>query len=123
MLTAPWALTTVGAATVAAAPAHATFRKRRRLDVLSLLDVVMVSPRFADPFRGPRLIYWKEDNGLRRDLARKFVTMRLFDAGSGRELDNRIFDLFHRRQTILGVSGNRCREGSRREGCLPALHR
>jgi len=31
-----------GAATVAAAPAAATFRKRRRLETLSFFDVVMV---------------------------------------------------------------------------------
>jgi hypothetical protein len=42
MLMGPWALTTAGAATVAAAPAAATFRKRRRLETLSLFDVVMV---------------------------------------------------------------------------------
>jgi hypothetical protein len=46
MLIGPWALTIAGAATVAAAPAAATFRKRRRLEVVSFLDVVMVSPRF-----------------------------------------------------------------------------
>jgi hypothetical protein len=36
----------LGAATVAAAPAAATFRKRRRLEVSSFLDVVM----FVLPF-------------------------------------------------------------------------
>jgi hypothetical protein len=41
MLIGPWALTMVGAATLAAAPAAATFKKRRRVEVLSLL--VMVS--------------------------------------------------------------------------------
>src|SRR5882724_5702379 len=42
MLIGPWALTIVGAATVAAAPAAATFRKRRRVEVLSLFGAVMV---------------------------------------------------------------------------------
>jgi hypothetical protein len=46
MLVAPCALTTLGAATVAAAPAAATFRKRRRLEVVSFLDVVMISSPF-----------------------------------------------------------------------------
>src|SRR5712671_928626 len=41
MLIGPWALTMAGAATLAAAPAAATFKKRRRVEVLSL--VVMVS--------------------------------------------------------------------------------
>src|SRR5260221_12519211 len=52
MLIGPWALTMAGAATVAAAPAAATFRKRRRLETLSLFDGVMVfSPLDADPSR------------------------------------------------------------------------
>jgi hypothetical protein len=42
MLIGPWALTMAGAATVAAAPAAATFRKRRRVAVLSLVGAVMV---------------------------------------------------------------------------------
>jgi hypothetical protein len=42
MLTGPWALTMAGAATVAAAPAAATFKKRRRVEVLSLVGAVMV---------------------------------------------------------------------------------
>jgi len=41
MLIGPWALTMVGAATVAAALAAATSRKRRRVVRLSLLDLVM----------------------------------------------------------------------------------
>src|SRR4051794_22756827 len=41
MLIGPCALTIAGAATLAAAPAAATFKKRRRVEVLSL--VVMVS--------------------------------------------------------------------------------
>jgi hypothetical protein len=42
MLIGPWALTMAGAATVAAAPAAATFKKRRRVEVLSLFGAVMV---------------------------------------------------------------------------------
>jgi hypothetical protein len=50
MLIGPCALTMAGAATVAAAPAAATFRKRRRLETLFLFDVVMAfSPLDADP--------------------------------------------------------------------------
>src|ERR1700704_2353778 len=50
MLIGPCALAMLGAATVAAAPAAATFRKRRRLETLSFLDVVMVSSPFdGDP--------------------------------------------------------------------------
>src|SRR4051794_9249167 len=45
MLIGPCALTMVGAATLAAAPAAATFKKRRRVEVLSL--VVMVSSPFG----------------------------------------------------------------------------
>src|SRR6266404_3817877 len=41
MLIGPWALTTVGAATAVAALAAATFRKRRRVEVLSLVGLVM----------------------------------------------------------------------------------
>src|SRR5882757_9384448 len=44
MLIGPWALAMLGAATVAAAPAAATFRKRRRVEVLSLIDVMWSSP-------------------------------------------------------------------------------
>src|SRR5947209_103204 len=49
MLTGPCALTIVGAATAAAAPAAAVFRKRRRVDVLSLDGAVMVFSPFLTP--------------------------------------------------------------------------
>jgi len=41
MLIGPWALAIFGAATVAAAPAAATFRKLRRLEVFPLVGFVM----------------------------------------------------------------------------------
>jgi hypothetical protein len=47
MLIGPWALAMFGAATVAAAPAAATFRKLRRLEVLPLVDLVIVSSRLS----------------------------------------------------------------------------
>jgi len=51
MLIWPCARTIVGATIVAAAPAVATFRKRRRLDALPLLDLVIVVSRLDDdPF-------------------------------------------------------------------------
>jgi hypothetical protein len=46
MLTGPCALAMAGAATVAAAPTAAVFRNRRRVVVLSLLDVVIVFSPF-----------------------------------------------------------------------------
>src|SRR6185295_5076969 len=78
MLTGPCALTMVGAATVAAAPAAATFRKRRRVEVLSL--VVMVFSPLDAVLGGPALIYWPQDKGLRAVLATMIATMRRFDA-------------------------------------------
>jgi hypothetical protein len=51
MLIGPCARTIVGVTAVVAAPAAATFRKRRRLDVPSLLDLVIVlSLLDGDPF-------------------------------------------------------------------------
>src|SRR5436305_14728023 len=52
MLIGPCALTMAGAVTVAAAPAAATFKKRRRVEVLSLVGAVMVfSPLAAGAWR------------------------------------------------------------------------
>src|SRR5438552_15202115 len=81
MLIGPCALTIVGAATVAAAPAAATLRKRRRLEVLPMFDLVMVSslPWNSDPLRiSPFLL--REVKDLRRGLARMFGMMRRYDA-------------------------------------------
>src|ERR1700716_4029537 len=84
MLIGPCALPMAGAATVAAAPAAATFRKRRRVEVLSLVGAVMVfSPFDADPY-GPAFIYWPQDKGLRGGLARMIAMMRRFDAARKR---------------------------------------
>src|SRR5437868_15163932 len=84
MLTGPCALTIVGAATAAAAPAAAVFRKRRRVDVLSLDGAVMVfSPLDAGPVKGPTVIYCPQHKGLRSCLARMIAGMRRFDAGDG----------------------------------------
>src|SRR5258708_30259229 len=86
MLMGPWALTTAGAATVAAAPAAATFRKRRRLETLSLFDVIMVfSPLDADPSRDRALFIgietkacagvWQECSGRCDAWTRPALTM------------------------------------------------
>src|SRR5438876_12212961 len=82
MLMGPWALTTAGAATVETAPAAATFRKRRRVEVLSLLGLVMASslderlllnrPLFVDLLAASL--------GLCRGLASLVVVMRRYDA-------------------------------------------
>src|ERR1700754_1228087 len=70
MLVAPCALTMLGAATVAAAPAAAVFRKWRRLEVVSFLDVVMfVSPFAGDPFGDRALLFYCE---ARQRLAQGF---------------------------------------------------
>jgi hypothetical protein len=60
MLIGPWALAMFGAATVAAAPAAATFRKLRRLEVLPLVGLVMgILP--VEPVLGwPAVIDWSE---------------------------------------------------------------
>src|SRR5258707_8746518 len=52
MLMGPWALTTAGAATVETAPAAATFKKRRRVEVLFLVGVVMASSPFKPVLGG-----------------------------------------------------------------------
>src|SRR5216684_3296775 len=52
MLMGPWALTTAGAATVETAPAAATFKKRRRVEVLFLVGVVMASSPFEPVLGG-----------------------------------------------------------------------
>jgi hypothetical protein len=78
MLIGPCALTMAGAATVAAAPAAATFKKRRRVEVVSL--VVMVFSPLDAVLGGPALIYWPQDKGLRAVLATMIATMRRFDA-------------------------------------------
>src|SRR5436305_13398825 len=82
MLIGPWALTIVGAATAAAAPAAAVFRKRRGVEVLSLDGAVMVfSPFDAGPVKGPTVIYCLQHKGLRQCLARMIGQMRRLDAG------------------------------------------
>jgi uncharacterized membrane protein len=59
MLIGPWALTTVGAATAVAALAAATFKKRRRVEVLSLVGLVMeILP--VEPVLWSAGIYWQE---------------------------------------------------------------
>src|SRR5438876_11756885 len=85
MLMGPWALTTAGAATVETAPAAATFRKRRRVEVVSLLGLVMASslderlllnrPLFVDLLAASL--------GLCQGLASLVVVMRRYDAPPG----------------------------------------
>src|SRR3954469_18568148 len=83
MLIGPCALTIAGAATLAAAPAAATFKKRRRVEVLSLV-VMVCSPVGAESLlTGLDLLaatqrlarrFGKNDRGdatLRRGLQRK----------------------------------------------------
>src|SRR3979411_683286 len=73
MLIGPWALTMAGAATVAAAPAAATFKKRRRVEVLSLVGAVMVFSPLDAALGAAALIYWPRDKGLRGCLASLFL--------------------------------------------------
>src|SRR6185437_8125937 len=77
MLIGPCARTIVGARAVAAAPAAATLRKRRRPDRPSLLDLVMISSLLdGDPSgnaipRGSACFSFQAEN-LRRFLGRYF---------------------------------------------------
>src|SRR5262245_32948409 len=70
MLIGPVCAIAAGAATVAAAPAAATFRKRRRDIRLSLVGLVIVfSPVMRpSPFERP-INYCRQDKGLRGALA------------------------------------------------------
>src|SRR5437762_8135203 len=70
MLIGPWALTTVGAATAVAALAAATFRKRRRVEVLSLVGLVMESSRLGPVLGRPVLLIGMNSRGRARALAR-----------------------------------------------------
>src|SRR5438270_13799608 len=97
MLIGPCALTMVGAATVAAAPAAATFKKRRRVEVLSLLVAVMVFSPLDAVLGGPALIYWPQDKGLRAVLATMITTMRRFDAACNGKAFSPRRGLFHSR--------------------------
>src|SRR5215218_9279999 len=72
MLTGPCACTIAGAATVAAAPAAATFRKRRRVEVLSLVVMVFLPFGYQSLVDQP-LIYWPRDKCLRGYLASVFL--------------------------------------------------
>src|SRR6266404_467531 len=80
MLMGPWALTTAGAATVQAAPAAATFKKRRRVEVLSLVGVVMASSRGGRPVLGGQAVICCKSRGLRRGLASFVAVTRRYDA-------------------------------------------
>src|SRR6476661_3697643 len=93
MLIGPCARTTVGAATVAAAPAAATLRKRRRLDVLSVFDLAIVFSPFCDPRRiSPFLL--GEDKGVLRGLARKLSDHATLRRGSTPKARNAVLCLF-----------------------------
>src|SRR6184192_1040831 len=81
MLMGPWALTTVGAAT-AAAPAAATFRKRRRVEVLSLAGLVMESSRLDRSLVGRHFI-GRKSRGRARALARIRYTNAALRRGRG----------------------------------------
>src|SRR6266496_2041910 len=83
MLMGPWALTTVGAAT-AAAPAAATFRKRRRVEVLSLVGLVMESSRLYRSLAGRHFI-GRKSRGRPQALARIRYTSAALRRGRGRQ--------------------------------------
>src|SRR4029450_3188769 len=70
MLIGPWALTTLGAATAVAALAAATFRKRRRVEVLSLVGLVMGVSRLDRSLVGRSLLVDANSTGRARALAR-----------------------------------------------------
>src|SRR6266849_5626162 len=82
MLMGPWALTTAGAATVETAPAAATFKKRRRVEVLSLVGLVMASSPDERPLVNRPLFFdlLAVSLGLRRGLASLVVVVRRYDA-------------------------------------------
>src|SRR3979490_522065 len=81
MLIGPWALTTAGAAIVAAGPAAATFKKRRRGEGFSLGDVVMASsPGLNRSLVDRLLLIGSNSRGLRRGLASLVAVMRPYDA-------------------------------------------
>src|SRR5437763_1769502 len=69
MLMGPWALTMFGTATVAAAPAAATFRKRRRVACLSLPDLLTCLSPVRGRAHATAVIYCRQDKGLRAALA------------------------------------------------------
>src|SRR4051812_2528728 len=110
MLIGPCALTMVGAATVAAAPAAATLRKRRRLEVVSLLDVVMVSPVLMPiPSEIARFLL-----SARQRPARGFGKNVQEDATLGRApaltgVDNLPAGLFQHCRNLMPFSENRSR--------------
>src|SRR5258708_36729756 len=80
MLMGPWALTTAGAAIVEAAPTAATFRKRRRVEVLSLVGVGMASsPVLTGPWRNRVFFVGWEPRGFGRGLGRLVWGMRRFE--------------------------------------------
>src|SRR5229473_168522 len=78
MLMGPWALTTAGAATVETAPAAATFKKRRRVEVLFLVGVVMASSPFEPVLGGSAVVIGLNSRGLRGGLASLVALMRRF---------------------------------------------
>src|SRR6185436_609871 len=85
MLIGPWALTTVGAATAVAALAAATFRKRRRVEVLSLVGLVMGVLPVGPVLGRPALLIGANASGRARALARIQYTSAAFRRGRGRQ--------------------------------------
>jgi hypothetical protein len=69
MLTGPVCASTLGAATVVAAPAAATVRKRRRLVVESSLRFIVFSHLIFGPLKKRPVVIWRKDNGLLVNLA------------------------------------------------------
>src|SRR5690348_14043397 len=73
MLIAPWALTTLGAATAAAAPAAVTFRKRRRVEDSSLVVSVMGVLPLWPAIGLPAFLIGANSTGLARAVARDTI--------------------------------------------------
>ncbi|WP_461327982.1 hypothetical protein [Bradyrhizobium huanghuaihaiense] len=87
MLIGPCARTMVGAATVAAAPVAAAFRKRRRVDAPSLLVFVMMSSLSA--IRDGSPLFCKEKTRTCAGLWQEsFRTMRRYDADGVQDAAN-----------------------------------
>src|SRR6185369_9732270 len=82
MLIGPWALTTVGAATAVAALAAATFRKRRRVEVLSLVGLFMGVSRLDRSLVGRPLLVDANSRGRARALARIRYTNAALGCGA-----------------------------------------
>src|SRR5688500_18811043 len=101
MLVAPCALTMLGAATVAAAPTAAVFRKRRRVAVVSFLDVIDSLPVLSrSPWRShPYLL--AATQRLTQGFGKKVQDVATLRRAPAQEVDNLTSDLFPSNRTLV----------------------